>query len=73
MNNPSNQTKRLVFMFSGVTDAVIGAVLLLIGFGWLPVEAAKYGLENWHINLLGAIMFIVGVATFVYNLSRLQE
>ena len=58
-------------MISGITDAVIGAVLLLIGFGWLPVELTKYGFENWHANLLGAIMFIIGVGTFAYHLSRL--
>jgi hypothetical protein len=39
----------------------------------LPVELTKYGLENWHVNLLGALMFIIGVGTFAYNLSRWQE
>ena len=73
MNNPSNRKKRLAFMLSGITDAAIGAILLLIGFGWLPVELTKYGLENWHVNLLGALMFIIGVGTFAYNLSRWQE
>lgn len=60
-------------MISGITDAAIGTILLLIGFGWLPVELTKYGLENWHVNLLGALMFIIGVGTFAYNLSRWQE
>lgn len=60
-------------MISGITDAVIGAILLLIGFGWLPVQAADYGFENWLVNLLGAIMVVLGVGTFAYNLSRLQE
>jgi membrane-bound ClpP family serine protease len=73
MNNQPNRNKRLAFMMSGIADAVIGAVLLLIGFGWLPVEVANYGFENWQVNLLGAIMFILGVGTFAYNLSRLQE
>jgi hypothetical protein len=73
MDNPSNRNKRLAFMISGITDAVIGAVLLLIGFGWLPVEAAKYGFENWVVILLGTAMFILGIGVFAYNLSRLQE
>jgi membrane-bound ClpP family serine protease len=73
MNKPSNRNKRLAFMLSGITDAVIGAILLLMGFGFLPVELTKYGLENWHVNLLGALMFIIGVGTFAYNLSRWQE
>jgi membrane-bound ClpP family serine protease len=73
MNNSSNRNKRLAFMISGVTDALIGAVLLLIGFGFLPIEVTKYGFENWHVNLLGAVIFILGVGTFAYNLSRWQE
>ena len=72
-NNPSNRNKRLAFMISGVTDALIGAFLLLIGFGLLPIEVTKYGFENWHANLLGAVMFILGVGIFAYNLSRLEE
>ena len=73
MNDPSNRNKRLTFILSGITDAVIGAILLLIGFGLLPVDVTKYGLENWHVNLLGAVVFILGVGTFAYHLSRLQE
>ena len=73
MDNPSNRNKRLVFMISGITDAMIGGLLLLIGFGLLPVDVTNYGLQNWHVNLLGAVMFILGVGTFAYNLSRLEE
>ena len=73
MNSPSNRNKHLAFMISGITDALIGAVLLLIGFGLLPVEVTKYRFENWHANLLGAVLFILGIGTFAYNLSRLEE
>ena len=73
MDNPSNRTKRLAFMISGIADALIGALLLFIGFGLLPIEVTKYGFENWHAILLGAVMFILGVGTFAYNLSRLEE
>ena len=72
-DNPSNRNKRLVFMISGITDALIGGLLLLIGFGLLPVDVTNYGLQNWHVNLLGAVMFILGVGIFAYNFSRLEE
>jgi hypothetical protein len=60
-------------MISGITDAVIGAILLLIGFGLLPIEVTRYGFQNWHVNLLGTLMFILGIGTFAYNLSRINE
>jgi hypothetical protein len=72
-DNLSNRNKRLVFMISGITDALIGAFLLLIGFGSLPIDVTKYGFENWHATLLGAVLFILGVGTFAYQLSRLEE
>jgi hypothetical protein len=73
MNNPPNRTRRLAFMISGAIDALIGAVLLLIGFGLLPIDVTNYGFANWHVILLGAVMFILGAGTFAYNLSRLEE
>jgi hypothetical protein len=60
-------------MLSSGIDALIGAVLLLIGFGFLPVDVTQYGVQNWHVNLLGAIMFLLGAGTFAYNFSRLDE
>jgi hypothetical protein len=72
-NNSPNRARRLVFMLSGALDALIGGILLLIGFGLLPVEVSNFGMENWHVNLLGAVMFLLGAGTFAYNLSRMEE
>jgi len=68
-----NKARRLVFIISGIIDTLIGAILLLIGFGFLPVDVTNYGVENWHVNLLGGVMFVLGAVTFAYNLSRLDE
>ena len=73
MNNPPNRTRRIAFMISGAIDALIGTILLLIGFGFLPIDATNYGFANWHVILLGAVMFILGAGTFAYNLSRFEE
>jgi membrane-bound ClpP family serine protease len=73
MNHPPNRTKRIAFMISGATDALLGAILLLIGFGLLPVELASYGFQNWHAILLGGILFAVGIWFVAYNLSRIDE
>lgn len=73
MSQPPNRTRRIAFMLSGAIDALIGAVLLLMGFGLLPIDVTDYGFAKWHVSLLGAIMFILGAGTFAYNLSRLEE
>ncbi len=73
MNQSPNRPRRIAFMLSGAIDALIGGVLLLIGFGYLPVDVTQYGVENWHVNLLGSVMFFLGAGTFAYNFSRLDE
>jgi hypothetical protein len=74
MNNLLPQkSRRIAFMLSGAIDALIGAVLLLIGFGLIPLDVTPYGVQNWHVNLLGGAMFLLGAVTFAYNLSRLEE
>ena len=72
-SNSPNKTRRLAFMISGITDAVLGGILLLIGFGVLPVDVTDYGVEGWHVNLLGGALLLLGAVTFAYNLSRLEE
>ena len=67
------KARRLVFMLSGAIDALIGAGVLLLGFGFLPVEIALDSLPSWLLILIGAIMFVAGVWVAVYNFSRLEE
>jgi len=72
-DNPSHRNKRLVFMISGITDALIGAVLLLIGVGLLPIDITDYGIPRWPVVLAGAFMFIIGAWMAAHHYSRLDE
>ena len=72
-NNPSNKNKRLAFIFSGATDALIGTVCLLIGLGLIPIDITAYRFERWHIILLGGVFFITGMGFVAFNLSRWNE
>ncbi len=74
MNNISpGKIRRLIYILSGATDALIGAAILIVGFGFLPVDIATPGVPSWLIVLIGAIMFVAGVWVAVYNFSRLEE
>ncbi len=69
----NNKNKRLAFILSGGIDALVGAAILLLGFGFFPIDVTQYGFQTWHAILPGGIMFLFGVGTLVYNLSRLEE
>ena len=73
MNTPPNKARHLAFILSGTIDALLGGVLLLIGFGWLPIDVRNYGFESWHAVLIGAILFFIGIWFVIRNLSRWEE
>lgn len=73
MNNSPNRTRRVVLILSGLTDALIGAVILLIGLGLLPVDISAYGIPQWLALVVGGFMFIMGAWVAAYNYSRLEE
>lgn len=73
MKDLPDRNKRILFILSGVIDALIGAALLLIAFGLLPVDIADYGLPPWLVILVGGFMFIMGAWVAAYNYSRLDE
>ncbi len=72
-NKPLNKTARLALMLSGGIDALLGSIVLLIGFKLLPVDVTEFGFESWHAILVGGILFGVGVGVIAYNLSRSEE
>jgi branched-subunit amino acid ABC-type transport system permease component len=72
-DNLPNRTRRIAFIISGATDALIGAVILLVGFGLLPVDLADYGIPPWLAIVVGGFMFLMGAWMVAYNLSRLEE
>ena len=73
MDNIPNRNKRIVFILSGVIDALIGAAILLIGFGLLPIDVADYGLPAWLVIFVGVFIFIMGAWMAAYHYSRLDE
>ena len=70
--NPK-RNRRFILIFSGATDVLLGAVILLIGLGFFPIDIADYGFPLWVILLVGGLIFISGVWMVAYNYSRLDE
>ena len=66
----NNKNRRLAFLISGATDALIGTAFLLVGLGILPV---KIGAPPFIMILIGGTMFIAGIGVAIYNLSRWDE
>lgn len=70
--NPK-RTRRYVLIISGATDVLLGTAILLVGFGFFPIDIGDYGLPVWVILLVGGLTFISGLWMVAYNYSRLDE
>ncbi|HEY5729104.1 MAG TPA: hypothetical protein VIS72_03580 [Anaerolineales bacterium] len=73
MNKNPYKTRRLALIFSGVMDTLLGAAILLVGFGFFPIDVADYGLPFWVVMLVGGVLFTTGVWMVIHNYSRLDE
>lgn len=62
--------KRLILMYAGAMDMLMGGIALLIYFGILPVDVASWNIPRWVIGLIGAILFFPGMALFTFQLTR---
>jgi len=75
MNESPNasRTRRYILIVSGATDAILGAAISLVSFGFFPIDIATYGLPPWAVILVGGLIFASGVWMIIYNYSRLDE
>ncbi len=72
-NNNPQRSRRLAMIISGAMDAVIGIAILLISFGFFPIDLDAMGIPVWAAWLVGGALFISGTWMVVYNYSRLEE
>lgn len=68
MNLQSN--RRMIFIIVSAIDAVLGGIVLLIYFGFLPVDLSALGIPRWVVGILGAIWFMAALAFLVYQLTK---
>jgi hypothetical protein len=72
-NQNPERTRRLIFVISGVTDTIIGVVILMMGLGLLPVNLGEYGLSTGLLLAIGGVMLVSGIAIAIYHFTRLGE
>ena len=63
----------MIFVISGVMDTILGAVIVMLGLGLLPVDAGGYGLPAGLVLAIGGIMLVSGMAIAIYHFTRLGE
>lgn len=51
----SHPNKRNILIIVSAVDALLGGIVLLIYFGFLPVDISSWGIPRWIIGLIGGV------------------
>jgi hypothetical protein len=68
MNEPPS--KRKLFIIVSAIDAFLSGILLLIFFGFLPVDISKWGYSREVVGWVAGIWFFSALVILIYQLTR---
>lgn len=71
MNSQPN--KRNLLILVSAIDAVLGGIVLLIYFGFFPVDISSWGLPRWVIGTVGGVWFLSAIGVLAYQLTRMDQ
>ena len=64
------QTRRKIMILVSAFDLVISGIVLLIYFGFLPIDISAWGIPRWVVGLVGGIWFLSTLGILTYQLTR---
>ena len=64
--------KRLLLIIVIAVDAALSGIVLLIYFGFLPVDISSWGVPRWVIGLVGGLWFVSALIVLVYQLTQTE-
>ncbi len=70
MNSQSN--KRIMLIIVSAVDALLSGIVLLIYFGFLPVDISSLSVPRWVFGLVGGLWFISALAVLIYQLTKTE-
>ena len=62
--------KRTVFILVSTIDLVLSGIVLLIYFGFLPIDISGWDIPRWVVGLVGGVWFASALAVLVYQLTK---
>jgi len=65
--------KRLLLIIVSAVDAALSGIVLLIYFGFLPVDISSWGVPRWVIGLVGGLWFLSALIVLVYQLTKTES
>ena len=70
MNMNPQPNKRMLLIIVSAVDAALSGIVLLIYFGFLPIDLSSWGVPPWIIGLVGGLWFVSAFVVLVYQLTK---
>lgn len=70
MNTQLN--KRTILILVSAVDAILGAIVLLIYFGFFPVDISGWGIPRWVVGVVGGVWFLSALGVLAYQLTKTE-
>ena len=67
------RTRDFAFLIAGLTDSIVGSLLLLTWLDLLPFDLATLGIPRWLAGVFGVGLSVSGVVVVTYIVTRLRE
>ncbi len=64
--------KRTVFMVASFIDLLLSGAVLLVYFGFFPVDISGWGISRGVLGMAGGLWFVISVAVLAYLLTRTE-
>jgi hypothetical protein len=70
MDPNSSNTRRKILILVSAIDAAISGIVLLIYFGFFPINISNLGVPRQVIGWIAGIWFLSALGILVYQLTR---
>ncbi len=70
MNSQPN--KRMLLIIVSAVDTLLSGIVLLIYFGFLPVDISSLGVPRWVVGLVGGLWFVSALIVLIYQLTKTE-
>ena len=68
MNSQPN--KRMLLIIASAVDMALSGIVLLIYFGFLPIDLSGLSVPRWVVGLVGGLWFVSALGVLVYQLTK---
>ena len=70
MDTKNPESRRRILILVSAIDAVLSGIVLLMYFGFLPIDISSLGIPRGVIGVIGGIWFLGALGVLAYQLTK---